>query len=102
MQVLDNQELSDLMLDDLVHAPDIYKSTKFWTVYEKIFLPELRKLRFRDFRRRKKLVLSSFEATDLVPSYGINLFESRIFYNLITSKIPSIMNWRSVYPFVFI
>jgi len=67
-QVKDDPELLDLMLENTKHAPDLYKPTNYWINYEKIFLPELSTLGLRDFRRRKNSVLSSFGATDLVPS----------------------------------
>ena len=47
---------------------DFYKPTYFWSVYEKRFLPELKKLGLKDFRRRKNTILSSFHGTDLKPS----------------------------------
>jgi putative sugar O-methyltransferase len=89
MQVLDNPQLLKLMVEDTAHAPDIYKPTNYWSVYEKRFLPELQTLGLHDFRRRKNSILSSFGATDLANSFSqIDLFKSRIFTNRITRKIP--------------
>ncbi|MBN2190530.1 MAG: putative sugar O-methyltransferase [Candidatus Aureabacteria bacterium] len=77
------------MLEDTAHSPDIYKPTNYWAVYEKKFLPELRKLGLRDFRSRRDSVLSSFGATDLAPAFGrIDVCKSGIFNNRFTEKIP--------------
>lgn len=89
LQVSDNPGLLHLMLDDTARAPDIYKPTNYWAVYEDSFLPELQKLGLHDFRRRKNSILTSFGAADILPSFGqIDLFKSRIFNNRITRKIP--------------
>jgi putative sugar O-methyltransferase len=89
MQVSDDPQLLKLMLEDTAHAPDIYKPTNYWAVFEKKFLPELQKLGLHDFRRRKNSVLSRFWAPDLSPSFSqIDLFKSRIFSNRITRRIP--------------
>ena len=89
IQVLDNPQLLKLMVEDTAHIPDIYKTTNYWSVYEKRFLSELQKLGLHDFRRRKNSILSSFGATDLDTSLGqIDLFKSWIFNNRITRKIP--------------
>jgi len=89
MQVLDNPQLLKLMLEDTARAPDTYKATNYWAVYEKRFLPELQRLGLHDFRRRKNSILSSFGATDLPPTLcQIDLLNSRIFNNRITRKIP--------------
>jgi putative sugar O-methyltransferase len=68
MQVHDDQELLELMLRDRNDAPDLYKPTNYWLNYENLLLPELRSLGLKDFRRRKNSVLTSFGATDLLPS----------------------------------
>ncbi len=89
VSVLDNPQLLKLMLEDTAHAPDIYKPTNYWSVYEKKFLPELQTLGLHDFRRRKNSILPSFGATDLATSISqIDLFKSRVFNNRITRKIP--------------
>ncbi len=89
MQVNDNFKLLKQMLSDMQTAPDIYKPTNYWAVYEKRFLPELFKLGLHDFRRRKKSILSSFRATDLKPLLcHIDLYQRRILYNRYTRKIP--------------
>jgi len=67
-QVDDNLELLDLMMQDMEKVSDFYKPTNFWSIYEKKFLPELKKLGLKDFQRRKKSVLTSFHGTDMVPS----------------------------------
>jgi len=64
-QVRDDSELLELMMQDITSASNFFKPTNFWTNYEKIFLPEIRALGLKDFRRRKNSVLSSFGATDL-------------------------------------
>lgn len=66
-QVNDDSELLELMMEDTRSAPDLYKPTNYWLNYEKRFLPELRSLGLRDFRRRKNSILYSFGATDLLP-----------------------------------
>ncbi len=89
MQVLNDTELLMLMMEDAGNATELYKTTNYWSVYEKRFLPELLKLGLHDFRRRKKSVLSSFGATDLSHSLGqIDLFKSRRLNNRIMRKIP--------------
>lgn len=85
-QVADDLSLLNLMLADTMRAPDIYKPTNYWSVYEKRFLPELRKMGLHNFRSRKESLLSSFGATDLFPIFGIDLLKSRIFSNRITNK----------------
>jgi len=67
-QVKDDPELLELMMQDLKSASGLYKPTNFWSVYEKKFLPELGSLGLRNFRRRKDSILSSFAATDLIPT----------------------------------
>ena len=41
-QVEDDHELLDLMMQDMLNGPSIYRPTNYWTVYEKKFLPELK------------------------------------------------------------
>lgn len=65
MQVEDDPELLELMLKDTRSAGSLYRPTNYWAVYEKTFLPQLRRLGLRDFASRKNSVLSSFGATDL-------------------------------------
>lgn len=67
-QVKDNLELLELMMKDIKSAPDIFKPTNYWIHYERLFLPELKRLGLHDFRRRKNSVLTSFGATDLLPA----------------------------------
>jgi len=79
-QVEDDHELLDLMMQDMLNGPSIYRPTNYWTVYEKKFLPELKKLGLKDFRRRRDSVLSSFGATDLYESsIEIELIPKRLF-----------------------
>jgi putative sugar O-methyltransferase len=68
MEIQDDPELLELMLRDSDHVPDLYRPTNYWLNYEKLLVPELRSLGLRDFRRRKNSVLTSFGATDLLPS----------------------------------
>jgi putative sugar O-methyltransferase len=97
MQVINDPELLKLMMEDAGNAPDLYKTTNYWAVYEKRFLPELQKLGLHDFRKRKNSVLSSFGATDLSHSLGyIDLFKSRMLYNHITVKIPLWLRFLSL------
>lgn len=65
LQVDDAPELLETMLNDLKQAPHLYQPTNYWQVYETEFLHELRTVGLKDFRRRKKSVLSRFGATDL-------------------------------------
>lgn len=89
MQVSDNLPLLELMLKDAALAPNFYKTTNYWSIYEKRLVPELRRLGLSDFRRRYGSVLSSFGATDLVGSFGkIDLFKNRVLHNRITRRIP--------------
>jgi len=67
-QVKDDPELLELMMQDLKSASSLYQPTNWWSVYEKKFLPELRSLGLRNFRRRKNSILTSFAATDLIPT----------------------------------
>jgi len=89
MQVRENPFLLDLMMKDFVCAPEIYKTSNYWSFYEKKFLRELKAMGLHDFRRRKNSVLSSFRATDLTPAMShIDLLKNRIFNNRIVRKIP--------------
>jgi len=69
-QIEDDFELLDLMLNDTSTAPVEYQPTNYWANYEKLLIPELKKMGLKDFRRRKNSVLSSFGATDLLPITG--------------------------------
>ncbi len=64
-QVNDNFPLLEKMMIDLKNADNFYQPTNYWAVYEKIFLPELKKKGLKDFRRRRRSVLGSFGATDI-------------------------------------
>ncbi len=89
MQVSEDPLLLELMMKDGACAPDIYKTSNYWSFYERKFLRELKALGLHDFRRRKNSVLSSFRATDLTPLMShIDLSKSKIFNNRITRKIP--------------
>ena len=92
-QVDDDSELLNVMVTDLEHAADLYKPTNYWKVYEKTFLPELRRFGLRDFRSRKGSVLSSFGATDLIPDLArIDVNRTTLFRNAITRHVPGY--WR--------
>jgi len=88
MQVSNDPELLKLMMEDSKKSLEIYSTSNYWAVYEKILLPELLKLGLQDYRRRKNSILSCFDATDLSYSLGqIDFFKSR-FYNSFYTKIP--------------
>src|SRR5262245_2403867 len=53
------------MMQGLARAPGPYQPTNYWGFYEKRFLPELKRLGLRGFRRREHSVLESFVAVDL-------------------------------------
>jgi len=63
-QVADDAELLELMLSDLKSSDPRFQPTHFWRYYERRFLPELRDLGLRDFRRRHNSALSAFGGTD--------------------------------------
>jgi putative sugar O-methyltransferase len=87
VQVEDNPALLTLMLNDLRSAPEQYRPTNYWQVHERRFLPELRRLGLRDFRRRRNSVLGSFGATDLEP-LQLDFFYSLLFNNPVTRLLP--------------
>lgn len=87
-QILDDPQLLNFMLEDIKKAPDIYKPTNYWAVYQKAILDELSQRGLHDFRKRKSYFLDSFGACDLFPPAQINLLKNKIFYNRITHKIP--------------
>lgn len=87
MQVIEKPELLDLMLEDLRRAPPEYRPTNYWEHHARHFLPELKQLGLRDFRRRKNSVLSSFGATDLDP-LQVDFAYSLAFNNPLTRALP--------------
>lgn len=102
MQAPDDPQLLDLMLDDSIKAPDEYRATNYWDVYDRAFLPDLRKNGLRDFRRRRDSPFATFGAIDPAPSFGrIDLFEIwfldrfRIFNNRLTRKCPACLKLLS-------
>lgn len=66
-QLEDKPELLELMLNDTKNSPKLYQPTKYWYNYEKKFLPELKRLGLKDFRRRKNSIFQSFGAADIDP-----------------------------------
>ncbi len=66
-QIPDDPSLLEEMLHDEVIAPDPFKATNYWRVYQDRFVPELRTRGLTDYRSRSDSVLSSFGATDLHP-----------------------------------
>ena len=71
LQVQDDLELLDLMISDMHAAPELYRPTNYWELYEKQFLTQLRSKGLHDFRRNKRMsVLSSFGATDVIVPYS--------------------------------
>lgn len=64
MQVEDDPRLLELMLQDIRSAGPMYQPTNYWAVYEKTFLPELRRRGLRNFASRRGSILSSFGGTD--------------------------------------
>jgi putative sugar O-methyltransferase len=67
-QARDEPELLELMLQDLRAAPGLYKPGNYWANYERVLVPELREMGLRNFRRRRRTILSTFGATDYSPS----------------------------------
>lgn len=67
----DDHELLELMMKDMRKVSNFYKPTNQWENHEKLFLPELREKGLHNFRRRKNSILSSFAATDLLPSSNV-------------------------------
>ena len=64
-QVMDDVLLLEQMVADEMAAPALFRSTNYWSMYSARFLPELRRVGLKDFRRRKNSILASFGATDL-------------------------------------
>jgi putative sugar O-methyltransferase len=64
-QVPDDQALLDEMMRDVRDGDQLYQPTNYWAVYEKVFLPELKRKGLRDFRRRRNSILNAFAASDL-------------------------------------
>lgn len=59
------------MISDMHAAPELFRPTNYWELYEKKFLPQLRSKGLIDFRRNKRMsVLSSFGATDVIVPYS--------------------------------
>lgn len=59
-------------MSDMARAPELYRPTNYWSVYEALFLPEIRKKGLRDFRRRRHSIFETFGATDLLLRGGIS------------------------------
>jgi putative sugar O-methyltransferase len=88
-QVAENPALLQAMLEDLQNAPEVFRPTNYWAVYERRFLPELQRHGLRDFRRRPRSVLASFGATDLKPRGAyVDLKQSRLLGNRLTQHLP--------------
>lgn len=66
-QVNDDPELLEQMLNDAKSVPDLFKTTNYWSAYERSFVSELRSYGLKNFRSRRSSVLQSFGAVDLLP-----------------------------------
>ena len=75
-----------MMMTDLKTAPALYKPGNYWSVYEKLFVPELKKEGLKNFRRRRYSVLSSFGAVDVLP-LKLDLFKFQFLHNHYTRKM---------------
>jgi putative sugar O-methyltransferase len=71
-QVAEDPALFEELLRREQQASELYRPTNYWSSYADSFVPELRRLGLRDFRRRKNSVLDAFGATDLVPECTID------------------------------
>src|SRR5262245_3310373 len=113
VQVPDDVELLEEMMRGLASAPEAYQPTDYWAFYEKRFLPELKRLGLRDFRRRERSVLDSFGAVDLPiqaeltvaggwPTRSLAALAASIFrrYNAMAAEIVG-LNTRAVTPFFY-
>ena len=60
-QVKDDFELLAMMMDDMGKWSNLYKPTNYWSFYEKLFLPELKKWGLENFRRRKTQFCQTWE-----------------------------------------
>jgi putative sugar O-methyltransferase len=65
-QVSDDPALLEQMLREMKFAEELYRPTNYWMHYLEAFLPELRASGLANFRRRKKTILASFGATDVL------------------------------------
>jgi putative sugar O-methyltransferase len=65
-QVPDDLALLDRMMADLAKADPLFAPTSYWRHYEQHFMPELRRVGLCGFRRRRRSVLSGFNAVDLL------------------------------------
>ena len=91
LQVADDPALLDLMLEDLSSAPEAYRPTNYWAVYQQRFVPELRSLGLRDFRRRFDSVLRSFGAVDFAnPIAKTRVSGSRLLRLPVVRSLPGI------------
>ena len=95
IQVPNDTQLLELMLTDNASSPECYKSTNYWAVYQKKFLPELYSFGLHNFRRRENSILASFGASDLSSQPSIDLSLLKFFSN------QYIANIKVVQKFVF-
>lgn len=75
-QVVDDMALLNEMMSDIRSCDPLFQPTNYWAFYEKKFLPELESKGLRDFRSRKDSILSSFGASDFLPSPKLRLKRS--------------------------
>jgi len=87
-QVNDKPELLNLMMEDSERSPKNYQLTNFWGTYAKKLVPELLEFGLKDFRRRKKSILTSFGATDLSPRWIIDISKISIFKTYFAQRFP--------------
>lgn len=72
-QVQENAELLKKMMSDLGESDPLFRPTNYWSFYERIFLPELATYGLKNFRHRRRSVLGSFGATDLLFSSALEI-----------------------------
>ena len=85
----DDPDLLDLMMQDMGAADPQYRPGNYWEVYARRFLPELKNVGLRDFRRRRGSVVHSFAGTDLVhPVVWFDQDRLRFINNRYFRRIP--------------
>ncbi len=77
-QLKDEHHILDNMVADYLEQEPYYNATYYWKIYADILMPEIKSYGLRDFKRRRKSILSSFAATDFL---DIDLESVSIQYN---------------------
>lgn len=99
-QVNDDPELLEQMLNDAGSIPDIFKTTNYWSAYERLFVSELRSEGLKNFRCRRSSVLQSFGAVDLLPwsqyLYPNPIYKIGFKTRLINSLLGPLMGLKSI------